>query len=83
MKKINVAVFENNEELLNELTSYISSVEGYEVCAASANGNAAAELIKRNVPFVRFLWRLRQAFFQTAKLTYSASTSRLSKIRRF
>ncbi len=52
MKNINVAVFENNEDLLNELTSYISSVEGYAVCAASTNGNAATELIKRNAPDV-------------------------------
>lgn len=52
MKNINVAVFENNEDLLNELTNYISSVEGYEVCAASANGNVAADLIKRKNPDV-------------------------------
>lgn len=52
MKNINVAVFENNEDLLNELANYISSVEGYEVCAASANGNVAADLIKRKNPDV-------------------------------
>ncbi|MDE6585667.1 MAG: sporulation transcription factor Spo0A [Clostridia bacterium] len=47
-----IAIFENNEELLNELQNCISSVEGYEVCAASANGNEAIELVKKTCPNV-------------------------------
>lgn len=52
MKKTNIAVFENNEDFLTEITGYISSTEGYEVCAAADNGNAAIEMIKRAAPDV-------------------------------
>ncbi len=52
MKKANVAVFVNNEEFLNEIKERIAGTEGYEVCAATSNGNTAAELIKRTEPDV-------------------------------
>lgn len=50
-----IAIFENNEELLNELRGSISGEEGYEVCAASANGNEAIELIKKTSPDVALI----------------------------
>lgn len=52
MKTANIAIFENNEEFLNELKNYIGSEEGYSVCAATANGNSAIELINRTKPDV-------------------------------
>lgn len=52
MKKANVAVFVNNEEFLNEIKERIAGTEGYEVCAATSNGNTAAELIKHTEPDV-------------------------------
>lgn len=52
MKKANVAVFVNNDEFLNEIKERIAGTEGYEVCAATSNGNTAAELIKRSEPDV-------------------------------
>lgn len=52
MKRTNVAIFENNEDFLRELTSAVSGVEGYNVCAASANGNSAVDLVKRSNPDV-------------------------------
>lgn len=52
MKTANIAIFENNEEFLNELKSYIEGVEGFNVCAATSNGNTAIELIKSTRPDV-------------------------------
>ncbi|MCH5147389.1 MAG: sporulation transcription factor Spo0A [Clostridiales bacterium] len=52
MKTANIAIFENNEEFLNELTKYIEGVEGFSVCAATANGNTAIDLLKQTKPDV-------------------------------
>ncbi len=52
MKTANIAIFENNEEFLNELKNYIEGVEGFNVCAATSNGNTAIELIKSTRPDV-------------------------------
>lgn len=45
-----IAIFENNDVLLSELQSCVSGTDGYETCAASANGNEAIELIKKTNP---------------------------------
>ena len=52
MKNVKLAIFENNEEFLNELSGFAANTEGYEVCAATANGNAAVEMMGRNNPDV-------------------------------
>lgn len=52
MKTANIAIFENNEEFLNELKKYIEGVEGFSVCAETANGNTAIELLKQTKPDV-------------------------------
>ncbi len=52
MKTTNIAIFENNEEFVNEIKSHISEMEGFEVCAVSANGNAACELVAAVKPDV-------------------------------
>lgn len=52
MKTANIAIFENNEEFLNELKNYVESVEGFTVCAATSNGNTAIELLKHTKPDV-------------------------------
>ena len=52
MKTANIAVFENNEEFLNELKEYIGNTEGFTVCAATPNGNAAKELVVHTNPDV-------------------------------
>ncbi len=52
MKTANIAIFENNEEFLNELKEYIEKTEGFTVCAATSNGNTAIDLLKHNKPDV-------------------------------
>ena len=52
MKVTKIAVFENNEELVADIKDRISVAEGFEVCAESANGNAALELIMSAKPDV-------------------------------
>ncbi len=52
MKTANIAIFENNEEFLNELKSYIESVDGFNVCAATSNGNTAIDLLTHAKPDV-------------------------------
>lgn len=51
MQNDDIVIFENNEELLQDLKSSLTDA-GYTVCAASPNGNEAIELIKRNNPSV-------------------------------
>ncbi len=52
MKTANVAIFENNEEFLNELKNYVEGVDGFTVCAATSNGNTAIELLAHTKPDV-------------------------------
>lgn len=52
MKTTNIGIFENNEDFLEEMKRFLSSVDGFEVCAVTSNGNAATELIKRFKPDV-------------------------------
>lgn len=52
MKKVNVAVFEGNEELVNQLKEYFSQSSDFELCAATANGNDAPEILKNANPDV-------------------------------
>lgn len=52
MKSTNIGIFENNEEFLEEMKNYLSSVEGVSVCAVTSNGNSAIELIKSTKPDV-------------------------------
>ena len=59
MKVTKIAVFENNEELVADLKDRISVAEGFEVCAESANGNAALELIMSASPTLQLsIWCL-------------------------
>lgn len=46
----NIAIFENNEELLDDLKRLIEKEEDAAICAASSNGNLAIELIKNTSP---------------------------------
>lgn len=52
MKQEKIAIFSNNDEFVQELSSHLSAIEGFAVCASSSNGNAATDLIKRNSPTV-------------------------------
>ena len=52
MKKVNVVIFEGNEELLNELKEYFAESAEFELCAATANGNSAREILKSKNPDV-------------------------------
>lgn len=52
MKLEKVAIFENNEDFLQELLEVVSNSGEFEVCAASSNGNTAIEMIKRGNPAV-------------------------------
>lgn len=55
MKTANIAIFESNEEFLNELKTYIESVEGYTVCAVATSGHAAIELLKETRPDIAII----------------------------
>lgn len=52
MKTANIAIFENNEEFLNELKTYIEGSEGFTVCAATSSGTTAIELLNKCKPDV-------------------------------
>ena len=52
MKLEKVAIFENNEDFLQELLEVVSNSGEFEVCGASSNGNTAIEMIKRGNPAV-------------------------------
>ena len=52
MKQEKIAVFSNNDELIQELSNSLDAVEGFSVCATSSNGNTAIDLIKRSAPTV-------------------------------
>lgn len=52
MKTTNVAIFENNEDLLRELKDIIDGDDCLEVCAVTSNGNTAIELLKQTKPDV-------------------------------
>lgn len=52
MKTANVAIFENNDEFLQELKTVIDAEEGLNVCVATSNGNTAIELLKQVKPDV-------------------------------
>lgn len=45
-----IAIFENNADFLNQLTSCIAAESGYEVVASSADGREAVELISKTKP---------------------------------
>ncbi len=47
MKTTNIAVFTNNEELVNEISKYIQGNNGYELVAATPNGTVAIDALKR------------------------------------
>lgn len=52
MKVKNIAVFETNEEFLNDIKACISDRDGYNLCAVSSNGLAALDLLKSTSPDV-------------------------------
>lgn len=52
MKVKNVAVFETNEEFLNDIKACISGQDGYNLCAVSSDGLAALDLLKNTSPDV-------------------------------
>lgn len=52
MKTANIAIFERNEEFLNELKDFFNHAEGYSVCATASTGEAALEVLKTAIPDV-------------------------------
>lgn len=52
MKAEKIAIFSNNDELVQELQNNVTAVEGFSVCATTSNGNTAVDMIKRNGPTV-------------------------------
>lgn len=52
MKKLKIAIFENNEELTEELKQMIQAEKDYDICAVTSNGNVALELLKKTNPDV-------------------------------
>lgn len=52
MNTTKIAIFENNEEFLNELRNCAEGNEGFNVCAVATNGNVAIDLVKKTSPDV-------------------------------
>ncbi|MDE7305764.1 MAG: sporulation transcription factor Spo0A [Clostridia bacterium] len=52
MKTANIAIFERNEEFLNELKRYFEGNEGYNICATALTGDGALETLKSTSPDV-------------------------------
>ncbi len=52
MKNVSIAIFENNEDFVNELKRFIGEQDGLSVCATTPNGNTALELVKSSNPDV-------------------------------
>lgn len=50
MKAANIAIFENNEEFLSQLKTCIEGEADFTVCAATADGNTAIEVLGRIKP---------------------------------
>ena len=48
MKNTSIGIFVNSDDFLDELSKSLSDVEGFDVSAATTNGNTAIELIKRS-----------------------------------
>lgn len=46
MKMANIALFQRNEEFLNELRNYFDDAAGFNVCATAVTGDAALEALK-------------------------------------
>ncbi len=55
MKNVNLAIFDTNEQFVNELEAGFASEEGFVTCAKATNGNNAIELIKSHNPDVVIL----------------------------
>ena len=55
MKKANVAIFDRNENYLNELKNYFDNAENFGVCAAALSGDAALEALKSAKPDVAII----------------------------
>lgn len=55
MKSANIAIFERNEEFLNELKSYFDQAAGYSVCAVASTGDGALEALKTANPDVAII----------------------------
>lgn len=52
MKIVNIAIFENNEEFLNDLKKYFNETEGYNICAQALTGDDAVAQLKKVEPDV-------------------------------
>ena len=50
MKTTNIAIFENNDEFMQELKSCFSDSDKYKICLATSNGNTAIEQMKSISP---------------------------------
>lgn len=48
MKNTSIGIFVNSDDFLDELSKSLSDVEGFDVSAATTNGNTAIELIKHS-----------------------------------
>ncbi len=55
MKKANIAIFERNEEFLNELKNYFEQSADYSVCATASTGDGALEALKAVMPDVAII----------------------------
>ena len=55
MKKVNVAIFERNENYFNELKNYFDNSDNFSVCAAALSGDAALEALKTAKPDVAII----------------------------
>ena len=45
MKMANIALFQRNEDFLNELRNYFDDAAGFNVCATAVTGDAALEAL--------------------------------------
>lgn len=52
MKTANIAIFERNEEFLNELRKYFEGNEEFKICATALTGDGALETLKNSSPDV-------------------------------
>ncbi len=52
MKKLKIAIFENNDELTEEIKQTVQNEDAYDICAVSSNGNVAVELVRKTNPDV-------------------------------
>ena len=55
MKTANIAIFQRNEDFLNDLRNYFEDASGFSVCATALTGDAALETLKAANPDVAII----------------------------